>query len=73
MHTVTFAVEGMVCGHCVAAVRAELGRLPGVTGVVADLAAGTVTITGERPVDPAVARAAVEEAGLRLGDPCAPP
>jgi copper chaperone CopZ len=67
MRTATYAVEGMVCDHCVAAVRAELERIPGVTRVRGDLAAGTVTVTSEQALDGEVVRAAVEEAGFQLG------
>ena len=39
--TTTFAVTGMSCEHCVAAVTREVTALPAVTGVDVDLAAGT--------------------------------
>jgi copper chaperone CopZ len=67
MSTVTYPVDGMVCAHCAASVSAELERVPGVTGVRVDLAAGTVTVTSEHPLDDDVVRAAVEEAGFLLG------
>jgi copper chaperone len=67
MRTATYAVDGMVCDHCVAAVRVELERIPGVTGVRVDLAAGTATVTSEHLLDGAVVRDAVEEAGFQLG------
>lgn len=67
MHTATYAVDGMICSHCVATVSAELRRVPGVTEVLADLAAGTVAVTSERPLDGELVRAAVEEAGFLLG------
>jgi copper chaperone len=62
MTTRTYTVEGMTCEHCVHAVTGEVGKLPGVTDVQVDLAAGTVTVTGE-PVDDATVAAAVDEAG----------
>lgn len=65
MSTQTYAVEGMTCAHCVAAVREEVGQVPGVSSVDVDLAAGTVTVTGE-PVDTVAVAAAVEEAGYVL-------
>ena len=34
--TTTFGVTGMTCGHCVRSVKGELGKLDGVTDVVAD-------------------------------------
>lgn len=72
MHTATYAVDGMVCAHCVAAVTAELWRVPGVTAVRADLEAGTTTVTSTRVLDRAEVRAAVEEAGFLL-DTAGPP
>lgn len=61
-HT-TITVEGMTCGHCVTAVRSEVGDLPGVTDVVVDLGSGQVDITSEAPLDAAALAAAVDEAG----------
>ncbi len=60
------AVTGMSCEHCATAVRAEIGKLPGVTGVDVDVAAGTVRITGSPLPGDAALRAAVEEAGYEL-------
>ncbi|ABH00859.1 probable copper ion binding protein (plasmid) [Rhodococcus jostii RHA1] len=61
MTVTTYKVEGMTCGHCVSAVRAAVGSVPGVTGVEVDLAAGTATIAGV-PIDGAVAQA-ISDAG----------
>ena len=66
MPTTTYTVTGMTCGHCVDAVRAEVGRLPGVTAVRVDLAGGMVTVTSQEPLDDAAVRAAVDEAGYDL-------
>ncbi|VBA40723.1 hypothetical protein LAUMK13_03201 [Mycobacterium innocens] len=33
-------VTGMTCGHCAAAVREEIDKVPGVTAVNVELAAG---------------------------------
>lgn len=65
----SYTVEGMTCGHCVAAVTEEIGRLPGVQHVVVDLAAGgvsTVTVDSTADLDPAAVRDAVDEAGYEL-------
>jgi copper chaperone CopZ len=59
----------MTCAHCVASVSAEVGRLPGVTGVHVDLAGGQVTVTSDRPLDDAAVAAAVDEAGYELARP----
>ncbi|WP_035856697.1 heavy-metal-associated domain-containing protein [Cryptosporangium arvum] len=62
----TYPVTGMTCQHCVNAVSSEVGEVPGVTAVDVDLAAGSVTVTSEAPVDVAQLRAAVDEAGYVL-------
>jgi copper chaperone len=62
-----FAVTGMTCGHCVAAVTEELSALPGVTEVSVDLVAGgtsTVTLTSDTPIDLDQVAAALDEAGV---------
>ncbi len=59
----------MTCGHCVAAVREELVRLPGVTSVEVDLDSGAVEISAGAPLDPEVLAAAVDEAGYRVAPP----
>jgi copper chaperone len=64
--TATFTVGGMSCGHCVAAVRSEVQRLPGVDRVEVDLATGEVTVEGRAAVDAAAFAAAVEEAGYQV-------
>jgi copper ion binding protein len=66
MTTNTYAVRGMTCGHCVNAVSAEVGALPGVRKVDIDLAAGTVTVASDEPLETGAVRAAVEEAGYEL-------
>jgi copper chaperone len=33
----SIAVTGMTCDHCASAVRAEISKLPGVTGVDVDV------------------------------------
>ncbi|MEV6694440.1 cation transporter [Micromonospora sp. NPDC051196] len=66
MVTTTYQVKGMTCGHCVSAVSAEVGALPGVTDVAVDLAAGQVNVTSEQPLDENAVRAAVDEAGYEL-------
>lgn len=62
----TFNVEGMTCGHCVAAVTEELSKIDGVTRVDVDLGSGRVDVTADAPVGRAVVEAAVDEAGYRL-------
>jgi copper chaperone len=62
----TFAVSGMTCGHCVAAVTEELSALPGVRDVSVDLVpdgTSTVTVTSDTPISRDQVGAALEEAG----------
>jgi copper ion binding protein len=66
MTTTRYAVEGMTCEHCVSAVSTEVGRIPGVTGVDVDLAAGSVTVTSEAVLDDAAVREAIDEAGYEV-------
>jgi copper chaperone CopZ len=56
----------MTCDHCANAVRAEIGKLSGVTEVDVDVAAGKVRITGTQVLDDAGLRGAVEEAGYEF-------
>ena len=63
MGIVTMKVEDMSCGHCVAAIEASLEKVPGVSGVTADLAAKVVRVTAEESVPPEAAAEAVRAAG----------
>jgi copper chaperone CopZ len=65
MERTTYVVRGMSCEHCRAAVREEVGAVPGVAAVDVDLASGAVTVEGEG-VSPAAVAAAVEEAGYEV-------
>ncbi len=62
----THTVIGMTCEHCVEAVRAEIEKLPGVTDVDVDLAAGTVTLDAAPAVSTDAVAAAVAAAGYTL-------
>ena len=64
--TATRTVVGMTCGHCVAAVREEVGRIPGVTAVDVELDSGLVTVTSAGPLDDEAFAAAVDEAGYAV-------
>jgi copper ion binding protein len=59
---ITYTVNGMSCGHCKAAVEEEVGRVPGVESVNADVDSKLVVVRGESLEDEAV-RAAIDEAG----------
>lgn len=66
MSTTTYTVQGMTCDHCVQAVRSEIEKIDGVTGVAVDLDSGSVAVESSAPVDDAAVRAAVDEAGYEL-------
>jgi len=57
------SVPGMTCGHCEAAVTAEVSALAGVTSVVVDLDAKTVAVAGTA-LDRGRIVAAIDEAGF---------
>ncbi|MFT3859783.1 heavy-metal-associated domain-containing protein [Micropruina sp.] len=59
----TYTVEGMTCGHCVAAVTEEVKAIPGVTDVTVTLEGGQLTLTSDAPVDFDRIVEAVAEAG----------
>ena len=60
----TIHTEGLHCGHCEAAVEAELMKVAGVTDADADHEANTVAVETSGEVDPAALSAAVEAAGF---------
>ncbi|MDJ0780590.1 MAG: heavy-metal-associated domain-containing protein [Desulfosarcinaceae bacterium] len=49
MTTETFTIPNISCGHCVAAVKDELGEMPGVQSVDGDPATKAVTVQFEAP------------------------
>ncbi|MGY1691875.1 heavy-metal-associated domain-containing protein [Geodermatophilus sp. SYSU D01105] len=66
MSTSDYQVTGMTCGHCASAVTEEVSKIPGVTGVQVDVAAGRVTVESEQPVAADAVAAAVNEAGYEV-------
>lgn len=69
MATTAYRVQGMTCDHCVRAVTDEISALDGVTEVSIELHAGAISdvrVTSTAVLDPAVVRAAVDEAGYEL-------
>lgn len=66
MATSTYTVTGMTCGHCVASVQKEIGKIDGVTGVDVDLASGRVQVESAAPLTDAAVAAAVDEAGYQV-------
>ena len=66
MSTIDFAVRGMTCDHCASAVTEEVSKIPGVTGVQVDVAAGRVTVAADEPLAADAVAAAVDEAGYEV-------
>lgn len=49
MSSKTFVVPNISCGHCTHTIQRELGELPGVRSVTADVAARQVTVEWDAP------------------------
>lgn len=62
----TYRVEGMTCGHCVAAVKEEVGALAGVAEVHVELDSGRLVVDSGDDLDRGTVAAAVDEAGYTL-------
>ena len=56
-------VNGMMCPHCEARVKKVLEAIDGIEEATASHEENLVTITNSKPVDEAVIKAAIEEAG----------
>jgi len=66
MTTMTYAVTGMSCEHCVNAVTSELSSIDGVSAVTIDLIPGgssQVTVASDKPLPEDAVTAALDEAG----------
>jgi copper chaperone CopZ len=61
MKTISLSIDGMHCGHCVAAVKHALESVPGVG--VRDIRIGEATLETEGDPSVDAIRAAVEDAG----------
>ena len=60
--TITYSVPGISCGHCRAAITAEVTTVTGVESVDVDLDTKLVRISGEN-LDDAALVSAIDEAG----------
>lgn len=49
METKTFIVPNISCGHCTHTIETELGELPGVTNVAAEMESKKVTVSWQAP------------------------
>ncbi|MDQ3402887.1 MAG: heavy-metal-associated domain-containing protein [Actinomycetota bacterium] len=61
-----YQVTGMTCEHCVRSVTEEVSAIGGVTRVAVVLEGGMVTVSSEKPIDAALVRTAVVEAGYEI-------
>lgn len=64
--TNTYIVSGMTCCHCAGAVTREVQEIAGVENVDVVLETGSLTIFSQEPIDEAVVKASIEEAGYHL-------
>lgn len=64
--SVVFVLDGPVCGHITDAVHAQVGQLPGVSRCVLDVAAGTLLVTAQEPVDRTDVIAVLDRVGCRV-------
>ena len=62
MNDVTYCVPGISCGHCRAAITAEVSAVAGVHSVDVNLDTKLVRITGEN-LDAAALVSAIDDAG----------
>lgn len=65
MSELILTVPGMTCVHCEAAVKGEVTKVTGVTGVAVDLTTKLVTVSGDG-IDRAAVVAAIDEAGFEV-------
>lgn len=57
----TLKIEGMMCGHCEAAVKKALEAVSGVKQAVVSHESGTAVVTLETDVDSGILKKAVED------------
>ena len=64
----TMKIEGMMCGHCEAAVKKALEAIDGVVSAEVSHTDGTAVVTLSKPVENAVLRKAVEDKDYTVTD-----
>ena len=64
MEAKAYRVQGMTCGGCAKHVEKALRSVPGVTGVVVDVAQGTAVVEGTASFE--AMAASVERAGYEM-------
>lgn len=64
MSTTRYAVPGISCGHCAAAITGEVSAVPGVASVEVSVDDKIVTVAGA--AERSAVEAAIEEAGYEV-------
>ncbi len=64
MKAETYKIQGMTCGGCAKHVEKALRSVPGVTGVVVDVAQGSAAVDGTASFE--AMAASVEAAGYEM-------
>ena len=64
----TMKIEGMMCGHCEAAIKKALEAVDGVASAEVSHTSGTAVVTLSKPVDNAVLKKAVEDKDYTVTD-----
>ena len=62
----TMKIEGMMCGHCEAAVKKALEAVDGVASAEVSHTSGTAVVTLSKPVDSAALKKAVEDKDYKV-------
>ena len=62
----TMKIEGMMCGHCEAAVKKALEAVDGVASAEVSHTSGTAVVTLSKPVDSVVLKKAVEDKDYKV-------
>jgi len=68
METTRFSIPNISCGHCVNAIKKELGELAGVTTVEGDHAFKEITIVWETPATEEIIKATLKEINYPASD-----
>ena len=61
MSTVTYTIPNISCHHCTHTIETEVGELPGVKSVSADVTTQRATITFENPATEQEIKSLLEE------------
>lgn len=67
MNTVTYSVPAIHCGHCTHTIEMEVGELPGVRSVSADMETKKVRIEFEAPATETQIKALLAEIEYPVG------